>query len=182
MQIFNEIPVTIIGAMSNNGYIGMKGQLPWQYAGVRLKGELKRFKETTIGNGNNAVIYGRLTLESMPKIPLEERYNCVLSRSEEYTPPNGVEKFSDLASAIKACRAIEGMEDIFVIGGYHPFKEALEIADRMILTVTWDDFEGDVKFPEFDEDIWRMHDKLRDAENRYDVCDFYNLAIHPLRN
>lgn len=173
MENLNKIPVTIIAAVSNNGFIGMEGNLPWKHIGVNLKGDLPRFKKTTIGNGNNAVIYGRLTGESMPF--LDERYNCVLSRSENYVPPPNVHKFSSLNDAVRHCRSVEGMEEIFVIGGAKPFEEALRFADKMILTVTFDDYEGDVMFPPYNDMLWKVEDTHTFSEHRYKVIELYNL-------
>lgn len=177
MQIFSKIPVIIVAAISANGYIGMDGQLPWQYVGKRLKGDLPRFQKTTIGNGRNAIIFGRNTEKSMPNMPLKDRYNCVLSTTADYQPPVGVNKFSSLHSAISACRASQEIEEIYVIGGFRPFAEALEIADKMILTITWDNYEGDVMFPEFDENQWITNDIFQFDDDRYDVREYYNLTI-----
>ena len=64
----------IIVASCKNLGIGFKNNLPW-----KLKNELKYFKKLTIGNGNNAIIMGSNTWFSLPKSPLPNRFNCVLS-------------------------------------------------------------------------------------------------------
>ena len=58
--------------------IGKNGSLPWND-----KEEMKIFKCKTIGNGNNCVIMGRKTYESIPSqfFPLVQRRNIVLSSS-----------------------------------------------------------------------------------------------------
>ena len=53
--------LSVIFASTRDGGIGKDGQLPW-----RLKADMKFFKETTIGDGNNAVVMGRKTWESIP--------------------------------------------------------------------------------------------------------------------
>ena len=57
---------------------GDKGTLPW-----KLSGDMKFFKATTLGDGNNAVLMGRKTWDSIPEKfrPLQGRVNVVLSRS-----------------------------------------------------------------------------------------------------
>ena len=68
--------MNIIVAHCRNRGIGFQNQLPWQ-----LSADLKKFKELTIGNGNNAVIMGRNTWASLPSRykPLPKRENIVLT-------------------------------------------------------------------------------------------------------
>ena len=54
--------IAMIVAMDKEGYIGHKGELPW-----RLSTDIKRFKKITEAEGNNAVIMGRKTWDSLPK-------------------------------------------------------------------------------------------------------------------
>jgi len=42
---------------------------------------MKWFKDVTIGNGNNAVVMGRKTWESLGKKPLKDRLNIIVSKS-----------------------------------------------------------------------------------------------------
>ncbi len=67
----------IVGFCKNRG-IGLKNALPWH-----LKKDLVRFKKLTIGDGDNAVIMGRNTWNSLPKKwkPLPKRTNIVLTRT-----------------------------------------------------------------------------------------------------
>ena len=71
----------MILAMDLDGCIGKDDGLPW-----RLRSDMLRFKRLTIGDGNNAVLMGRTTWESLPEAyrPLENRLNIVVSRNEEY--------------------------------------------------------------------------------------------------
>ena len=61
----------LIAAVSENGVIGINGDLPW-----RIRSDMIRFKHLTVGNGGetNAVIMGRKTWESLPDAhrPLEQ--------------------------------------------------------------------------------------------------------------
>ena len=52
----------IIVAMCNNNGIGKNNSLPWHY-----KEELIHFSKMTKGNGNNAIIMGKNTWNSLPK-------------------------------------------------------------------------------------------------------------------
>ena len=60
----------IVAADSKNG-IGINNELPWH-----LSDDLKRFKEITTGH---SVIMGRNTWFSLPKRPLPNRRNIVLT-------------------------------------------------------------------------------------------------------
>ena len=45
-----------------------------------------RFKRLTVGEGNNAVLMGRTTWESLPEAyrPLDNRLNIVVTRNQDY--------------------------------------------------------------------------------------------------
>lgn len=56
-----KIPnLKMIVATSKNGGIGLNGKMPWY-----IPSDMSFFKEKTIGNGNNAVIMGKNTWESL---------------------------------------------------------------------------------------------------------------------
>ncbi len=53
--------MNIIVAKCLNGGIGYKNKLPWGF-----RSDLRRFAKLTKGQGNNAIIMGRKTWESLP--------------------------------------------------------------------------------------------------------------------
>ena len=63
-----------IMACDSHGGIGKNNQLPWQ----SLDGDLQRFKSLTL---NSTVVMGYKTWVSLPKKPLPNRHNVVISRS-----------------------------------------------------------------------------------------------------
>lgn len=65
----------LIVAMCPNGGIGYKGGLPWPHN----KADMAHFAKRTIGGGNNAVIMGAKTWDSIPARPLRRRANLILS-------------------------------------------------------------------------------------------------------
>ncbi len=67
----------IIAARCLSGGIGFNGKLPW-----RCKSDLREFSKLTKGNGNNAVVMGRKTWESLPNA-LKDRTNIILSNKSE---------------------------------------------------------------------------------------------------
>ena len=52
--------INLIVAMCKNNGIGYKNELPW-----KISSDLKKFKKLTQGKGNNAVIMGKNTYESI---------------------------------------------------------------------------------------------------------------------
>ena len=136
--------LALIAAMTDRGVIGRDNGLPW-----KLSEDLKRFKRLTLGH---PVIMGRKTWESLPKKPLPERPNIVLSRSPGLEAQGAVvcatlkQAVGELAPSHKLA---------FVIGGAGLFAEALPLAEILHLTLVHHEFEGDVFFPEFDRARWR---------------------------
>lgn len=127
--------LALIVARSKNNVIGKDGKIPWN-----IKGEQKQFKELTT---NNTIIMGRKTYEDIGH-PLPNRKNIVISRTTNY--PNVI----TVDSLKKAIELSEG--DIYIIGGYNLFKEAIPMVDIMYITeVNLNIENGDVFFPEFNE-------------------------------
>lgn len=127
--------VTLIAAMAENRTIGDAGAIPWQ-----LPDDLARFRAITMGH---PVVMGRKTYESIGR-PLPGRLNIVLSRGEEFRA-EGVLVVASLAEALAHAG---GSGEVFVCGGGEIYREALPLADRVLLTVVHREFPGDVTFPE----------------------------------
>jgi len=147
--------IKIIVAMSKNRVIGNNNELIW-----KLSSDLKRFKELTT---NNPVIMGRKTYESIGR-PLPNRRNIVITRNTEYSV-EGCEIVSSLEEALLLTN-----NDCFIIGGGEIYKQSLEVADKIYLTLVNKEFEGDTTFPELD-DKWAKisrKDFKADDKNEYD--------------
>ena len=137
--------IIIIAAIAEkNRVIGKDGKLPWY-----ISEDLKRFKRLTTGH---PVLMGRKTFESIVERlgkPLPERRNIVLT-SKSFSQYPGVETYPSIESVLAA---IKSEDKIFVIGGERVFKETLQIADTLELTIVEGDYEGDAFFPEYEEII-----------------------------
>ncbi|MCA9610221.1 MAG: dihydrofolate reductase [Myxococcales bacterium] len=136
--------LTLIAAVADNGVIGRDGDLPW-----RLSADLAQFKARTLGR---PILMGRKTWESLPRRPLKDRLNVVLTRRPGYVAEGAVVT-ADLDAAIDAARA-SGAEEAFVIGGESIYAAALPLADAMVLTHVEATVEGDARFPDFDASEW----------------------------
>lgn len=157
--------VGIIAAVSRNGFIGCNGKMPWEAVGKKLEGDLQHFSATTTGTGNNAIVMGRKTLESWGNKPLPNRVNTVLSRNPDYQPPEGVAKYASLSEAIM--RLERTVDEIWICGGAEVYRQGLKSADMMVLTETYDDYEGDVEFPAVDPIHWTQVDRKAFPDRRY---------------
>ena len=135
--------IKIIVACCNNNGIGIKNKLPWS-----IKEELEFFKNITIGNGNNAVIMGRKTFESLPKI-LEKRDNLILTKSP---PTNTLDKeqyFTSIEEVVNHCNS-KNYETVWVIGGANIYKQFISknFACEIYQTRIFNNYECDCFFPE----------------------------------
>lgn len=135
--------ISLIAAVARNGVIGRGNALPW-----RLPEDLKRFKALTTGH---PVIMGRKTFESIGR-PLPNRRNVVVSRDRNFAAA-GCEIAVCVADALAACAT--SATEIFVIGGAQIYEQSLPFAHRLYLTEIQEEFDGDARFPEWDDRQWR---------------------------
>lgn len=134
--------IYLVAAVSKNGVIGANGKLPWY-----LPEDLRHFKQVTTGH---PVVMGRKTWESIGR-PLPNRSNIVISRRPDFVAP-GAQVASSLDEALALCA---GSESVMVIGGNEVFRAALPLATGLIMTEIHRDYQGDVRFPEFDRREWK---------------------------
>lgn len=129
--------IIIIAAMAKNRVIGRDNAIPWH-----IPGELQRFKTITMGH---TLIMGRKTFESIGR-PLPGRKTVIISRNRDYQAA-GCLVATSLAEAIALCSETE---TVFIAGGGEIYRQALDLADSIYLTVLDREVEGDIMFPEFD--------------------------------
>jgi len=145
--------LSIIAAIAENQVIGKDNKLVWH-----LPEDMKFFKNTTMGH---TLIMGRKTFESFGK-PLPGRKSIVITRNTDYS----YEGITVVNSLDKAISVAPLNEEVFIAGGAGIYKMALDIADRMYLTVVHHQFEGDTFFPEIDFSKWKLV-----SERRYSADD-----------
>jgi len=151
----SEKEIIIIAAVAENGVIGKDNAMPWN-----IRGNLAHFKEVTMGF---PCVMGRKTWESLPKKPLPGRLNVIISKTmdqEEFTQRHGGTEKREEGFDIKICQSIESAvelssnyEKIFIIGGESIYKQAMEIATKIDLTLIPGNYDGDTYFPEIN-DTW----------------------------
>lgn len=123
--------------------IGAGGDIPW-----RVPEDFARFKRTTVGH---PVVMGRLTWESLPRRPLPDRTNIVVSsRGQEGVSgaTGDVVAVGSIGVALEIAEDAPGGDEIWVIGGAQIYSEVLPIADVLEVTEINTEVEGDVFAPE----------------------------------
>lgn len=134
--------ISLIVAMDENRGIGYKGDLL-----TYIPGDLPRFKKITTGH---SVIMGRKTFDSLPKGPLPNRKNIVITRNKNLKI-EGVTVVNSLSKAIEICI---NDEEAFIIGGGEIYNESFKIADKLYVTHINKRFTADTYFPEIDNN-WK---------------------------
>lgn len=141
--------ITIVVAAAKDGAIGRNGDLLWH-----LSGDLKRFRLLTTGH---AVVMGRKTWESLPKRPLPDRLNVVVTSDSSCDAPGAAIAHSlDEALAVASAHS----DKVFIIGGASIYRQAAHQADAIDLTLveaTYPDADAHFELP--DMSMWRVAEK-----------------------
>ena len=152
--------LSIIVAVASDGAIGRANDLLWH-----LPADLKRFKELTTGH---TILMGRKTFESLPRGPLLNRRNIIISRSLPAQP--GAEVYPTIQQALEACASDE---EVFIIGGGEIYRQLLPDTEQIYLTRVQASFpDAEVFFPELDSTEWIEEAREvypRDERNEYDT-------------
>ncbi len=135
--------LTLIAMMGTNRAIGREGRVPWH-----LPEDMSRFKSVTWGH---PVLMGRRTWETLDG-PLPGRENVVITRQPAYAA-QGARVAGDLEEALAPYWGTTA--EVFVVGGGEVYREALPLADRLLLTVVREDPPGDAFFPEIPDGLFR---------------------------
>ena len=135
--------ISIIAAVADNYAIGKSNNLPWH-----LPADLKHFRQLTTGH---AVVMGKRTFESLPKGPLPNRKNIVLTSIMSEGVNKGYFEADSLEDAVFLC---EHEERVFIIGGATVYRQCIDKVDSMYITWVHDTFTADTFFPEINLDEW----------------------------
>ena len=137
-----RIMISLIVAVAENGVIGDRNALLWH-----ISEDLRHFKAVTTGH---PVVMGRKTWESLGR-PLPNRTNVVITRQNIEIPGCTVAHSLEEAVAL-----FPADEEVFVIGGAQIYAAALPLARKFYLTRVFRAYEGDTRFPAWDEREWRL--------------------------
>lgn len=134
--------ISLVIAMADNGVIGRDGKLPW-----RIPEDMRHFKALTTGK---PCIMGRRTWDSLPKKPLRERPNIVITRDGNFRADGAIVAHS----LDEALARVGSTAEICIIGGAEIYRASLARASRIYLTEVHLDVEGDTRFAPFDRAHW----------------------------
>lgn len=160
--------ISIIVAIAQNNAIGKNNQLLWH-----LSDDLKRFKRLTEGH---TIVMGKRTYYSLPKRPLANRRNVVITDIID-------EKIEGCVMAYSIDDAISQMEkgaENFIIGGGSVYSQFLPKADRLYLTVVHKNFEADTFFDPIDFGEWKETFREDRSSEEFNYS-FINLERKPLK-
>lgn len=162
--------IGIIVARDRYGVIGNNNQMP----GWNLPTDRKFFKRITTGN---PVILGRKNYESLPPSwrPLPERTNIVMTENPIWDPQyDDVMVVHDLWTALHKAEKAPG-EKIWIIGGEQIYRLALLrlTIKEIYITEVQGTFEGNIKFPSFNIDLYEIQRMQDVTKTEKDSNDFY---------
>ena len=117
----------LIVACDPKGGIGYQNKLPWS----KIEGDLPRFKELTT---NKVVVMGRNTWDSLPKKPLPNRINVVVSSKDI----QGI-------TTLRCLPEEDNMDlsDVWLIGGARLINSSWHLVDEVHLTKTFTEYTCD---------------------------------------
>lgn len=163
--------ITIIAAVSSDGFIGQHGKIPW-----RLKSDMEHFKSITAGH---TVVMGRKTWESLPPKfkPLRDRRNIILTHQPDFSA-GGAEIVPSLEQALEIT---DGDEEVFIMGGSEVYRQAMPVAERLLITHvhTIVGEQGDALFPGIDPNAWNLATTKKRARTDGDEHDFHIAMYSP---
>lgn len=145
----NNMKISIIVAIDKNRGIGKDNKLL-----VHFPEDLKHFKEITSGK---PVILGEKTYYSIGK-PLPDRDNIVLTLNSDLKI-EGCHMAHSIEESIEIAKEIcekKNLNEIFIIGGASIYKQFIDKADKLYLTLIDKEFEADTFFPEYKDKFAKL--------------------------
>lgn len=147
----------LIAALNSKRIIGSNGTIPWQ-----IPEDLQHFKRVTL---HHTVLMGRKTYESLGR-QLPDRVNVVLSRHGIFG--DNIKTFPSLDEALAN---FPQDEKVYIIGGGEIFRQTIDRADELMLTIVDNECEGDTYFPPYEHLIgiqWKLQSSQQHTGFRLD--------------
>lgn len=159
MHRVNMTPMSIIVAVDHNGGFAKDGKIPWHYPE-----DLKHFKQTT---NNNPCVMGRNTYEELVEyhnerqkkneqkgkqiVPIDQ-IDSILPNRDCYVVTNSLTQTPGATPVGSLTKAVNSLDkddnrEIFVLGGYRLFVEALSWVEKVYMTVIEKSYNCDRYFP-----------------------------------
>jgi dihydrofolate reductase len=146
-----------IVCIGSEGNIGFENKIPW-YSNL----DFDFFQRITIGKGNNAIIMGRKTYDSIRNVPLKKRRNYIITR--DYNKSFIYRQDVIVEPTIENLFFLHlFFDDVFVIGGAQIYSLFAPYIDTWYVSHIHNYSHGDIKFP---VDLSSFEKKV--MEERYD--------------
>lgn len=164
--------ISVIVAADLNNAIGNKNGLL-----AHIPADMKHFKDLTMGS---TVVMGRKTYDSLPKKPLPNRLNLVITSKvkDRYEIQDDGSIFVSMEYAKTWLINRKAIGDyVFIIGGGQIYKELLPYCDKIYLTKIFHAYEdADTYFPNIDKmDEWKQ-EKAGEVKEynglKYQFCEY----------
>jgi dihydrofolate reductase len=158
--------VNVVLACCKNGGIGINNTLPWN-----IKDELQMFKIIT---NNATIIMGYNTWSSLPKKPLINRINVVLTRSkekkEELLKNYDIIVLNSIEEALNKYKN----EQCYYIGGASIYNYLIKnnLISNLYISIIHNEYKTDVKI-----DINKLHNLEHNIVTRQVFEDFTHFHI-----
>ena len=152
--------IHMIWAQDRNHAIGRSGTLPWHFSE-----DLKNFKKLTTGK---TIIMGRKTWDSLPKKPLPDRRNIVISSTNQ----ENVESYISIEECIDSLAGDKEVSDVYIVGGMSIYKFFYEHADTLFITFIDDSYKDTDTFFPIDLDQIKADFKLEFQNKMNDILSF----------
>jgi dihydrofolate reductase len=163
-KLYTKLLMKAIVCMNSNRGIGLKNRIPW-----RCKEDLAFFRETTIGNGNNAVVMGRKTFDSLQGRPLQKRRNYVLTKNPDIGHYFGGDVvFESSFENILLLTSI--FDEVYIIGGQEIYALFEPYIQELYVTVIKNKVVCDSYFPINLNKFDLVEEVFRDTRDNGQIC------------
>ena len=155
-----EKKLSIIVAVAQNNAIGKNNELLWH-----IPEDFKYFKSITSGH---AVIMGKNTYFSLPKRPLPQRRNIVISDIKGEL----IEGCEMAYSIEEAIQLADSDKENFIIGGASIYRQFFYTVQKLYITWVLKNFEADTFFPEIKSSEWELYNHHSQKEEHKDGLQY----------
>ena len=150
-----------VAAIAENRVIGKDGEIPWP----SLPEDRRQYRARI---ADSPVVLGRVTFESMLD-DLPGRAQIVLSRSDPAYEVETAHVVDSVEAAIEVADGL-GAETTYVIGGGAVYSLFQPHLDRMVLTRVPGEYEGDARYPEWDDEDWTLASRTEYDDFAVEEC------------
>jgi dihydrofolate reductase len=136
--------LSLIAAVSEDGYIGQDGKIPWS-----LPRDVAHFRQYCAGKW---LLLGRRTYDEMSGW-FRDHHPLILTRNKSFQPTVGA-PVASVTEALELARR-GSVPELVVLGGGEVFALAMPLAERLILTTVYTKVGSGTRFPDWAAQDWR---------------------------